>query len=143
MPPVKKQKTVRLGKVGVGAIFQFVNLDGNVEAWKVIGRPHRSGVSPEGKNEWWVPCSYVLRDKHDQGVAVPVKSFNLKSEVVLLRGGQRDPDAIDQRDQPKGVTSLDKLAGVPDELKKDLRGDEDTDLEKMIGDDEEVANDDV
>lgn len=107
---VKSNKIV-LGKLAVGAVFEVANVDGVSEWWKVIGRPTRSGVNPDGKTAYWVPCTHVLKDKNDTGAPVPTKSFNLRQEVTLVRGGRKDYDAIDKRDQPGGITPLDKLTG--------------------------------
>jgi hypothetical protein len=139
----KSYKTIKLGKLAVGAVFQVINASTEREEfWKVIGRPSKSGENEDGRIAYWVPCGYVPKDKKDQGTPVPTKSFNLTSDVVFVRGGRKDSDAIDSRDQPHGVTPLEKLVGVPTELVKELKKQSgDTDLQTMIEEDEEVSDD--
>ena len=139
----KQQKKVKIRDLKVGAVFGFtaVTPDGGsvFQQWKIIGRPTYSGQRLEGKKEFIVPCIYVKLGKEDQNIQ-PDKSFPVNYEVSLVRPGQKDFQAIDQRDQPKDgkggpavspIGELAKEVGVGDEEE-----DDDT-IDSLIKDDED------
>src|SRR5687767_5398516 len=131
----KAQKKVKIRRLGLGAIFAFNPQNGPLEHWKIIGRPFKDGGrTPEGKKSYSVNAIYVKTDKEDSNVQ-PDKVFNIDTEVAEVRAGNKDFQAIDQRDQPRGVTPIRELArqvGVDDDETED-----DGTLDSLIKDDEE------
>ena len=106
----KAQKKVKIRQLGLGAIFAYVPAFGPLEHWKIIGRPFKDGgKTPEGKKSYSVNAIYVKTDKDDDNVQ-PDKVFNIDIEVSEVRGGTKDVQALDKRDQPNKVESITELA---------------------------------
>ncbi len=150
-----KAKKVKIRQLGVGAVFAFERLDSvadenKIEFWKIIGRPTYGGQRNPAtkKKEYVVLATYVKKNKEDQNTQ-PEKSFNIDYEVVLVKNAGKDPQAIDQRDQPRvdGKPAVTPLSELRKELGEDLEPDlADDDSEKslddFIKDDEEEESQD-
>lgn len=110
MAGAKRSVTLKIRKLGIGSIFAV--MEGAVkEHWKIIGRPGKSGLGPDGKQTYTVKAIYVARSKDDPYTpSKEAKYFEINRDVEEVRPARKDFDAIDQRDQPTDVVSIERLA---------------------------------
>lgn len=106
---MSKGKVTKIRKLGLGSVFGIRKGD-YLEQWKIIGRPGKSGtignVTTYTVKATFQP--YSKTDQYDPGKEA--KYFDINTEVIEIAPPRKDFDAIDQRDQPDSVQSVEELA---------------------------------
>lgn len=101
-------KLVRIGSLGVGARFRVPNYaEGAV--WEIIGRARKTaGGTPTSKPVQMVKA--IHKPLGDDQQALAAKHFDTNFEVEFVSPPRKTVEAIDSRDQPSDVETIEQVA---------------------------------
>jgi len=110
--PIKKTestvKTVQLKKLSVGSRFRIPGY-ANDEVFEIIGRARPSGSDSRGG-----AVIHTVKAIHkatpDSIDSYNARYFNIEDQVQVVRFGGKSIDAIDARDMPSDVETIDDVA---------------------------------
>lgn len=101
-------KLVRIGSLGVGARFRKPGY-ANDAVFEIIGRARvTSGGTPNSKPVQMVKA--IHRPTGEDQQALSAKHFNTDFEVEFVSPPRKTVEAIDSRDQPAEVETIEQVA---------------------------------
>lgn len=101
-------KLVRIGSLGVGARFRKPGY-ANDAVFEIIGRARKTGGGAPGAKQTQM-VKAIHRPTADDTQALSAKHFDTNFEVEFVSPPRKTVEAIDSRDQPTDVETIEQVA---------------------------------
>lgn len=101
----------RIKQLGIGSRFYLPDypIDDPNAVWEVIGRARKTGGNTPDESAYYVHVRSVARKDPSKEDHLP-RYFDVEKEVVEVAKARKTVFAIDRRDQPEDVETIDDIA---------------------------------
>lgn len=108
---MSEAKTTKIKKLSVGSRFYKPGYptDSPNEVWEIIGRARKAGGNTPDETIYAVLARHVSK-KDQKKSDYPPKNFDVEFEVVEVAKPRKTVFAIDQRDAPEDIETIDDVA---------------------------------